>query len=194
MYSFIGAWVISAVCKSIIISHVQIRKDGLKYMKRKERKPVPPSKGVIVCDGSLCAGCSNCLFACSLSHEGAANLELARIQLNAHTQAEFDICALPCNQCGEPECLYACPFEAIYVDEKTGARVIDQEKCVGCRSCVRACPLDPPRLRFHKAAKKVLKCDLCGGDPQCVKMCPTGALKYVTDPDGIKSGPEKKEG
>lgn len=148
-----------------------------------EAEDLAPSKGRLVCQESLCAGCSNCLFACSLSHEGVASLELSRIQLNAHTQAFFEICALPCAQCDDPKCLYACPVGAIHVHPTTGARVIDSQVCVGCQRCIQACPFDIPRIRFNKATKKAIKCDLCGGDPMCVKMCPSGALRYVTDRD-----------
>lgn len=149
---------------------------------------VPLSKGVLVCDESLCAGCMNCMFACTLNKEGAASLNLARIQMNVHTQAAFHIAAQPCLQCVDPQCLRFCPVGAITVDEKTGARVIQDQLCIGCRTCIDACPYDIPRIRFDSVRKKATKCDLCGGDPACVKMCPSGALKYVTDPDGIRTG------
>ena len=156
--------------------------------------PIPPSKGVLVCDEELCAGCRNCMFACSLSHLGQANLELARVQMNIYTQAEFEICAQTCQQCEDPACLKACPMGAITVDEKTGARIIQSEACIGCRACVRACPYEIPRIRFDAKNKKCLKCDLCGGDPECVKMCPTGALKLVYSEEGLPSGYESQEG
>ncbi len=156
--------------------------------------PIPPSKGVLVCEEELCAGCMNCMFACSISHHGAASLELARLQMNVHTQAEFNICAQPCMQCEDPACLKACPIGAITIDEATGARIIQEEACIGCRACVRACPYEIPRIRFDAKSKKCSKCDLCGGDPECVKMCPTGALKYVYAPEGLASGYESSEG
>lgn len=156
----------------------------------KQTGPVPKSKGVLVCDESLCAGCMNCMFACTLNKDSMACLEIARIQMNVHTQAEFEIAAQPCLQCVEPKCLRVCPTGAIQADEKTGARVIVEELCIGCKSCIKACPYEIPRVRFNKYTNKATKCDLCGGDPECVKMCPTGALTYVTDPDGLRTGYE----
>lgn len=163
-------------------------------VKRKKRpvpESVPLTKGVIVCDEKLCAGCRNCMFACSLSHEGVASLELARVQMNTFTQAEFHIAAQPCLQCVDPQCLFACPMGAIVIDERTNARVVDADQCIGCKKCMKSCPYEIPRIRFNKEKKKAIKCDLCGGDPMCVKMCPTGALRYVQNPDGIETGYQK---
>lgn len=157
-------------------------KDAITLTKaEKAKKELPKAIGRLECTADLCAGCMNCMFACTLSKDGAAWLEHARIQMNVHSQAEFDICAQPCLQCEDPACLYACPVEAIYIDTKTGARVIDQDKCIGCRQCEKACPYEPKRIRFDPVKKLATKCDLCGGDPQCVKMCPTGALKFILE-------------
>jgi len=40
-----------------------------------------------------------------------------------------------------------------------------------------ACPYG--NISIHKDERKMLKCDLCGGDPECVKFCATGAIQYV---------------
>lgn len=152
---------------------------------------VPLSKGVLVCEEALCAGCRNCMFACSLANEGVASLSLARIQMNIYTQAEFEIAAQPCQQCVDPQCLYACPVGAIQVDAVTGARYVDQDLCIGCQRCVQACPYEISRMRFNPETRKASKCDLCGGDPTCVKMCPTGALRYVTNVEGLHCGYEE---
>ncbi|MDY5020929.1 MAG: 4Fe-4S dicluster domain-containing protein [Blautia sp.] len=154
---------------------------------------VPLSKGVLSCNEELCAGCMNCMFACTLNKDSAACLDLARIQMNTYTQAVFHIEALPCLQCVDPQCMRFCPVHAISIDEITGARVVNEEKCIGCKTCISACPYEVPRIVFDTVKKKATKCDLCGGDPECVKMCPTGALKYITDPAGIKTGFELEE-
>ena len=149
------------------------------------------SKGVLVVDRDICGLCRTCEAVCTLTNDGVGSPELARIQVVKNFQ-EFDVEPSPCLQCVEPKCLRACPVAALSVDTAAGtnARVIDEETCVGCYRCIDACPFDPPRTRFDTEEKVAVKCNLCGGDPQCVKYCPSGALKYYTNTEGVRSGYE----
>ncbi len=70
-----------------------------------------------------------------------------------------------------------CPVDAISVDIATGAKIVSDGVCVGCKVCTIACPFGT--INYNPDSGKVLKCDLCGGDPACVKMCPTTALAFV---------------
>jgi Fe-S-cluster-containing dehydrogenase component len=149
---------------------------------------VPPPKGVILVNEKMCAGCSSCVFACTLYNEGVAAPSISRIIVDNTRYEEWDNTAKPCHQCVDPQCVRYCPCNAIKVDEKTGARIIDEERCIGCQECIKHCPYDPPRIRYDEIKKKAIKCDLCGGDPQCVKSCPFGALTYYTDPNGVDTG------
>jgi len=38
------------------------------------------------------------------------------------------------------ECIYECPFDAIYIDHKTGKVTINYKKCRDCKRCVDVCP------------------------------------------------------
>jgi Fe-S-cluster-containing hydrogenase component 2 len=150
---------------------------------------VPLTKGVILVDRSICAGCRTCEAVCSLIHSGVHDPELSRIQVRSDF-LEIDLTANTCLQCTEPLCMEACPADAICVDEMTGARVVDEELCISCGDCVDACGdyFDPPRIRLDPVSEVAFKCDLCDGDPQCAKFCPTGALTYRFDHAGIRSG------
>lgn len=149
---------------------------------------VPRTKGVLLVNEKMCAGCSSCVFACCLTHEGVAAPNLSRIKVDNIRFNEWDNLAKPCLQCEDPQCMRYCPCNAIYVDKVTGARVINEELCIGCQECIRHCPYDPPRIAYDKTKMKAIKCDLCGGDPECVKSCPFGALTYFTDPEGVVTG------
>lgn len=149
---------------------------------------VPKSKGVLLVNDKMCAGCMSCMYACSLSHEGVAAPHLSRIRVDNYDYEKWDNSAKPCLQCSDPQCMRYCPCNAIYVDKNTGARVINEDLCIGCQECIRHCPFTPSRIRFDDIKMKAIKCDLCGGDPECVKSCPFGALKYYTNEEGVETG------
>ena len=53
----------------------------------------------------------------------------------------------------------------------TGAmEVLDENVCVGCKVCTIACPFGT--VNYNQDTGKVIKCDLCGGDPQCAEVLP----------------------
>ena len=127
----------------------------------------------LVANPTACTGCLTCETACSLMKTGQIFPAMARIHID---RDPFEGRFIPnvCHQCSIPYCLNACPVNAIGISEKTGAVLIDREKCVGCKSCQRACPYG--MIVFDEEGEKSFKCDLCGGNPQCVKLCPTHAL------------------
>lgn len=73
--------------------------------------------------------------------------------------------------------MQACPVDAISVDLKTGAKIVSNSLCVGCKVCTIACPFGT--VNYNQNTGKVIKCDLCGGDPECAKACPTSAITFV---------------
>jgi Fe-S-cluster-containing hydrogenase component 2 len=60
---------------------------------------------------------------------------------------------------------------------RTGAVLVNEEKCTGCGLCIPSCPIGI--LKVDPVTHVAIKCDLCGGDPECVKRCPEKALKYI---------------
>jgi len=70
---------------------------------------------------------------------------------------------------------------ALATSPKTGAVLVNDEKCTACGVCIKACPGAVPHL--HPVKKTVLICDLCDGQPQCAKICQKGnwdALETMT--------------
>ncbi|MCX8204772.1 MAG: 4Fe-4S dicluster domain-containing protein [Candidatus Nezhaarchaeota archaeon] len=127
----------------------------------------------LVFDPDRCTGCRNCEAACSLKHYGEANYSKSFIR-HVFDPAVGTFQAILCLHCEEPICAASCISKAIEKDE-AGIVRINTVKCVGCRSCVYACPLSAPF--FDEFLRASVKCDLCNGDPECVKFCSSGALR-----------------
>jgi Fe-S-cluster-containing dehydrogenase component len=155
---------------------------------------IPASQGYLLVDLKRCAGCLNCMLACSLAHEGKVNLSRSRIQVlqSSFAHVPDDITVAQCRQCVSPACLEACPTGALHLDPKQGnIRVIDAAKCIGCQSCMAACSFTPSRVAWNSETKRAAKCDLCAdapfwnqkGGPEgkqaCIEICPQRALRFT---------------
>ncbi len=130
----------------------------------------------LLIDPAKCTSCLQCEMACSLEHTGAFNPARSRIKI---FEFEHGARAIPytCTQCAEAWCMHACPVEAISKNATTGAMEVDEAVCVGCKVCTIACPFGT--INYNPDSGKVIKCDLCGGDPKCAEACPTEAITYV---------------
>ena len=166
--------------------------------RRKGKWQLDPVKLELRFDPKLCASCKYCEIACAQFHEGDANpvthrnrhvtrpiLEFMGVSALSANAPGYPQALVPvsfaslsdndfCRQCQSPECMDACPENAIYIDEKTGARVVDTNMCTGAGDCVDACQFN--MIKINPGTGLAFKCDLCGGDPQCAKWCPTGAI------------------
>jgi Fe-S-cluster-containing hydrogenase component 2 len=90
-------------------------------------------------DPGKCTGCLQCEMACSYEHTGTFNPSRSYIKVfTFHHEGRF--APYTCTQCDEAWCMRACPVDAITVDMATGAKVIHDDKCVGCKVCTIACP------------------------------------------------------
>ena len=132
---------------------------------------------ILLFDVSKCTGCRTCEMACSLIQTGVCNPASSRRRTIHFDEVILDV-PMQCQQCDEPACMNVCPAEAIYLDEVTGAKLINDDKCIGCKMCTIACPFGA--ITVDPLTKKVVKCNLCLGDPACEKFCPTGAIEYTS--------------
>jgi carbon-monoxide dehydrogenase iron sulfur subunit len=134
----------------------------------------------------LCRNCQACQLGCSLYHEGQCHLGLARLQVRKDmARYTFDIRI--CRHCAEPECVKACPADALRLDGR-GVAIIDDEECIACGNCAEACPYGA--IFFDEGTGHYLKCDLCAGraeGPLCIALCPVGALSLLREPAGGES-------
>jgi len=126
-----------------------------------------------------CTGCHQCELACSGMNDGIFNQDLSRIRIFMLTEEGKNV-PYACIQCEEAWCMHACPVEAIKLNRDTGAKVLSDAVCVGCKVCTIACPYGT--VMYHPSSGKVVKCDLCDGDedgPACVASCPTSAIEFI---------------
>ncbi len=127
-------------------------------------------------DPAKCTGCLQCEMACSYEHHGVFNPSKSRIKV-FNFEAEGRKVPYTCTQCSEAWCMTACPVDAINLDASTGAKIVHEDVCVGCKVCTIACPFGT--VNYMADVGKVQKCDLCDDNPACANACPTGAITYV---------------
>ncbi len=176
------------------------------------------SMGVLV-DLTRCVGCRSCEAACnaeqnmpepekpftdkSVFHEGAHGHKRRTDENTLTVVNQYDVPGLDhplfrkiqCNHCQEPACLTSC-FVSAYTKTPEGAVIYNADVCVGCRTCMIACPFYIPTFKYSSAFDpKIVKCIFCydtrlkhGQPPACVEACPQEALTFGKRTDLIKIG------
>jgi len=138
-----------------------------------------------------CTGCRMCELACSSFKEGEFIPDRARIRVIENRLEGWSHPSV-CLQCEEPMCMSVCPEQAISrTTTPLGDPVVrvDADKCIGCYSCMVACPFGA--IGFFPKLKAV-KCDLCDGSPQCVEFCFYDCLQFVDLPEQATAERTKK--
>lgn len=130
-----------------------------------------------------CYGCKTCAVACKSENQTPAGVQWRKVrEFRTGNPNEINFISMSCNHCDEPQCMQVCPVSAYTKREKDGIVIQDHERCLGCRSCVMACPYGAPQ--YDPVEKKVSKCDMCvdlvdqGLQPKCVQACPASVLKW----------------
>jgi carbon-monoxide dehydrogenase iron sulfur subunit len=134
----------------------------------------------------VCIGCRLCEVYCQVEHSQSKDLikafrgrtprPLSRLRVEEKGPISFSVC---CQQCDEAPCVYACLTGALSRDPVRGVIKVDEERCVGCWTCILVCPFGAIRQDTNRG--RIAKCDLCAGkdEPACVTNCPNEALVYV---------------
>jgi formate dehydrogenase iron-sulfur subunit len=141
----------------------------------------------ILYDATLCVGCLQCEEGCAKQNKLPYGPTVANEKkTSAHKYTYVAVrdnekfMRRLCMHCVDPSCVSACPVGAL---SKTsiGPVVYDEDKCMGCRYCMVACPFSVPKYEWSKALPRVQKCIGCydrvkNGQPTaCSEACPTGA-------------------
>lgn len=137
----------------------------------------------IVAREAYCIGCRLCEVNCLIRHSKVKNIikafkherdrSVPGVIVEDRGVVSF---AVQCRHCDEARCIEACISGAMHRDPNTQAVMCDENRCVGCWSCIMACPVGA--VMRGKGKKVASKCDLCAGEPEpaCVAGCPNEAL------------------
>jgi Fe-S-cluster-containing dehydrogenase component len=134
----------------------------------------------LIIDTMKCAGCGLCMDACHLSNRLPEGQSYTNVQERKDGDQIWFL-AVQCQHCAEPPCATVCPTQATYI-HTSGAVLINDKLCVGCKYCMVACPYQA-RI-FNEERGVADKCSLCldrvlqGDLPACVQVCPTGARVF----------------
>jgi len=131
-----------------------------------------------VVDRDHCIGCFSCMYACSrlIRRHGGTNKSALRIRYYTGVEGAFSLRV--CSRCETPDCVAACPKQALFPARGGGVRY-KKDLCIHCKKCVSACGI--AALQWDEAEKSPIPCIQCG---LCVKYCPNGVLALVERPAG----------
>jgi Fe-S-cluster-containing dehydrogenase component/formate-dependent nitrite reductase membrane component NrfD len=135
-----------------------------------------------VIDQRKCIGCHACTVACKEENQvplGAFRTWVKYVERGTfpHTRRYFSV--LRCNHCDDAPCVTICPTVALY-RRPDGIVDFDGDRCIGCKSCMQACPYDA--LYIDPDTHTAAKCHYCahrievGLEPACVIVCPERAI------------------
>lgn len=185
--------------------------------KLEARQGIAGKKFVMVVDLSRCKNARKCITACQKWHYRPEETEWLTVKLLKDNEngAPYWF-PKQCFHCDNPPCVKVCPVDATF-KRQDGLVLIDNERCIGCKFCMAACPYstrvfnwDEPEVpdfiqgQTYSAetgipAKvgTVEKCDFCpdrtreGLLPPCVEACPNGVFYFGDEnEDTVSNGDE----
>lgn len=138
-----------------------------------------------------CIGCHACTVACKSEHDvplGVNRTWLKYVESGEFPNTGRSFSVMRCNHCDDAPCIEICPTSALF-RAANGVVDFDDDRCIGCKSCMNACPYDA--IYINPATNTANKCNFCnhrvevGLEPACVVVCPTQAIVTgdLDDPD-----------
>ncbi len=153
---------------------------------KEAREGMHGKKFVMVVDLAKCRNALKCQDACNKHHYITGHnawLKVYKMQESKDTAPYW--MPMTCQHCDKPACVTVCPVDATF-KRRDGIVLVDNERCIGCRFCMAACPYsarvfnweepdqedamahadhepeDSPEHAGHRSYKGTIdKCDFC---------------------------------
>lgn len=149
-------------------------------------------------DATRCIDCRACMIACSVENNVPMNDSYIWVAgqgvMGTYPNLKRGTMPYHCMHCLKPDCVSACPVGA-WEKREDGPVLYEEDKCIGCRYCMNACPFGVPHFDWDKGVlggALIHKCTMCaqrldvGQVPACVQTCPTEALMFGERADMLK--------
>jgi len=205
--------------KSDTTSVVKTKYENLTYLQQQGREGMAGKRFVMVIDLSKCRNARKCMAACQNAH----HLRPEQHHINVLKMEETETTPpfympKPCQHCDNPPCVAVCPVDATF-KRQDGIVLIDNERCIGCRFCIAACPYSArvfnwaEPLHAQEDEDKIYNVELnvpqkkgtiskClfsadrvreGKLPYCVSACPNGVYYFGDEnEDAVTNGTTKE--
>ncbi|MGE5322250.1 MAG: 4Fe-4S dicluster domain-containing protein [Actinomycetota bacterium] len=135
-----------------------------------------------VIDHERCIGCHACTLACKEEHQvpvGVFRTWVKYVETGKFPETRRHFGVMRCNHCDDAPCIEICPTNSLF-RRSDGIVDFDNQRCIGCKSCMQACPYDA--LYIDPNSNTAAKCNFCAHrveknlEPACVIVCPTQAI------------------
>ena len=198
---------------------VKASPESFTYLQKQGREGLAGRRFVMVIDLSKCRNARKCMATCNEAHHlrpEQHHINVLKMQESVDTPAYY--MPKPCQHCDNPPCTAVCPVDATF-KRQDGIVLIDNERCIGCRFCIAACPYSarvfnwaepihsledkdtPYNVELNVPQRKgtISKC-LFSADrlregklPYCVSACPNGVYFFGDEnEDAVTNGTTKE--
>lgn len=195
------------------------RKELFEDQQGRGREGIPGKSWVMVIDLSKCRNARKCVNSCQSAHHLRPDqYHLNTLQMQDTDRTQPYHMPKQCQHCDNPPCVAVCPVNATF-KRNDGIVLIDNERCIGCRFCIAACPYSARSFNWFEPKDAAKDADLVydielnvpqkkgtitkclfsadkirkGELPYCVSACPNGVYYFGDfNEDAVTNGTTKQ--